>query len=107
MFDSLGPEAGRVPEQKQPSVNAVIYLFHILLSNNITERLQTTFTYVILGVQVNMLFRMFKLSSGFRDKNAYRNFAFKIILQQKISLDANIKFFISGNNCSYCSHPNK
>ena len=39
-----------------------------------------------------MLFRMFKLSSGFRDKNAYRNFAFKIILQQKISLDANIKF---------------
>lgn len=80
VFDSLALEAGRVPEQKQPSANAMMYLFDILLSSDIAERLQTTLTHIILLVQMNMVFGILKRSSGFSDKNAYRNLDFKIIL---------------------------
>lgn len=86
MFDSLAPEAGGVPEQKQPSANAMMYLFHILLSNDIAERLQTTITHIILVVPMNMLFGIFKPSRGFSDKNAYRNLVFKIVLQKILLL---------------------
>lgn len=46
-------------------------LFHILLSNDIAERLQTTLTLVISVVQMNMG-GFTRLSWVFSDKNAYR-----------------------------------
>lgn len=51
-------------------MNTMMYLFHILLSNDIAERLQTTAIHRILAVEGKMLFGKFKPSSAFSDKNA-------------------------------------